>query len=167
MQQFRHERLRRLDQSGARRLDLPISNRREALTRRAVGEASDVGLDIDEPIRIYPVTDGKTDHRIVAFLNENPVDRVYGPINTSAPLAGIDPSGSARPSSAIRVSVESYRRVQPSSARRGQASAGGIGLGRRPIGKRLFSRSIWSGGTRTVRWSPPSSSRRFMTSACS
>jgi hypothetical protein len=46
-----------------------MSNRREALTRRAVGEASDVGLDIDEPIRIYPVTDGKTDHA----LGQNPI----------------------------------------------------------------------------------------------
>ncbi len=70
-------------------------------------------------------------------------------------------------------SLDSFGFIWPEFAswlnpsRRAQASAGGIRLGRRPAGKRLFSRSIWSGGTRTVRWSPPSSSRRFMTSACS
>jgi hypothetical protein len=39
-----------------------------------------------------------------------------------------------------RVLVEFGRRVDRFG--RDQASAGGIGLGRRPIGKRLFSRSI-------------------------
>ena len=40
----------------------------------------------------------------------------------------------------IRALVEFGRRVDRFG--RGQASAGGIRLGRRPIGKRLFSRSI-------------------------
>jgi hypothetical protein len=37
----------------------------------------------------------------------------------------------------------------------------------RSMAKRLFTRSIWSGGTRTVSRSRSSSSRRLMTSACS